>query len=456
MGKSMDLRNQPYDPLTQAPLLNHDDEGSDNDIELLAQGQDYPPPSSQHALQTWNNPRTNILKVAAVFVGFIVFGMNDSSLGALIQALESHYEISYRTASLSFLVAFSGYLIAALICDHLHRYLGMWGVSTLGIACQLACYLTAATAPPFALFVIAYGVSGFGNGLIEAAWNTWAGSLASQNEILGLLHGFYGLGGMICPAVATAMIAHGIKWNHFYFVMAACTLVSLVLSAVAFREDTAKAYRESITLSHNAEDAEDKTALSSTSTVLETLKSPLTWLVSLALFAYVGAEVSTGGWVTTFMIDVRHGDVHRAGYVATGFWTGITVGRMVLGLVAGKYAAGREGLLVAFYLALAIVLQFFFWVVPSLVVSAICVALMGVAIGPLYPSIVIVFLGKSPKHLHVIGVGVTAAAGGIGGAIMPFITGSLATAHGAFVLGPFVLASFVFMFVIWAMVIKFF
>lgn len=98
--------------------------------------------------------------------------MNDSSLGVLIQSLESHYSISYRTVSFSFLVAFTGYLIAAFICDHLHRYLGRWG-SALGVASQLVCYLIASTAPPFPLFVIAYGISGFGCGLIEAsAWNT--------------------------------------------------------------------------------------------------------------------------------------------------------------------------------------------------------------------------------------------------------------------------------------------
>lgn len=451
------------DPLAEAPLLSSDD------IQLQSLDEDDPHIILLDHAESWNNPKSNIPKIIAVFYGMMIFGMNDSSLGVLIQSLESHYSISYRTVSFSFLVAFTGYLIAAFICDHLHRYLGRWGVSSLGVASQLVCYLIASTAPPFPLFVIAYGISGFGCGLIEAAWNTWAGNLKNQNEILGLLHGFYGLGGMICPTVATAMISHGIKWNLFYLFMVAVTSISLGLSAFAFRMDTPHAYNLSISISHDDsnsiiidsddEDVErqpkaEKSVLSSSSTIVETLKSPLTWLVSFCLFCYVGAEVTMGGWVTTFMIDVRHGHRYSMGYVSTGFWTGITVGRMILGFVAGRKAAGKEAYLVLGYTGIAIVLQFFFWIIPQLVISAICAALIGVAIGPLYPSIMIVFLRKFPKHLHVIGVGIVAAAGGIGGAIMPFLNGSLATSHGAGVLGPFVLGAFTLMFLVWILVIK--
>lgn len=420
-------------------------------------------------IESWNNPKSNILKVIAVFYGMGIFGMNDSSLGVLVQSLESHYNISYQTVSYSFLIAFSGYLVAAFICDHLHRYLGRWGVSVLGVAAQLLCYVIAACAPPFPMFVLAYGISGFGNGLLEAAWNSWAGNLKNQNEILGLLHGFYGLGGMICPTVATVMISHGIRWNLFYLFMIGATAISLLLSLVAFRKDTPQAYMASLAIQHEQEDrlmdeddddfegggaagVEKPSHHSTSSVIIETMKSPLTYLISFSLFCYVGTEVTLGGWITTFMIDVRHGDIHTMGYVATGFWTGITVGRMVLGFVAGKLFAGKEALLVLLYLIASILLQMLFWFVPSIFVSALSAALIGVAIGPLYPSIMIVFLSKFPKHLHVLGVGVVASAGGVGGAVVPFVTGTLATAHGAGVLGPIGLMGFSAMVVSWAFV----
>lgn len=38
----------------------------------------------------------------------------------------------------------------------------------------------------------------------------------------------------------------------------------------------------------------------------------------------------------TFMIRVRHGGAFASGMTATGFWIGITVGRVVLGFVTPR------------------------------------------------------------------------------------------------------------------------
>lgn len=62
----------------------------------------------------------------------------------------------------------------------------------------------------------------------------------------------------------------------------------------------------------------------------------VTWLCSLFLLGYVGAEVALGGWIVTFMIRIRHGAAFASGMTATGFWLGITVGRLVLGFVTPR------------------------------------------------------------------------------------------------------------------------
>lgn len=62
----------------------------------------------------------------------------------------------------------------------------------------------------------------------------------------------------------------------------------------------------------------------------------VTWLCSLFLLGYVGVEVALGGWIVTYMIRVRHGGAFASGMTATGFWLGITVGRVVLGFVTPR------------------------------------------------------------------------------------------------------------------------
>lgn len=45
---------------------------------------EQPPGNAVEALQRWNNPRINILRVLATFWSFLVVGMNDGSYGALV------------------------------------------------------------------------------------------------------------------------------------------------------------------------------------------------------------------------------------------------------------------------------------------------------------------------------------------------------------------------------------
>jgi fucose permease len=62
----------------------------------------------------------------------------------------------------------------------------------------------------------------------------------------------------------------------------------------------------------------------------------VTWLCALFLLGYVGVEVALGGWIVTFMLRVRDGSSFASGMTATGFWMGLTVGRIVLGFVTPR------------------------------------------------------------------------------------------------------------------------
>lgn len=66
------------------------------------------------------------------------------------------------------------------------------------------------------------------------------------------------------------------------------------------------------------------------------MSSRVSWICSLFLLGYVGAEVALGGWIVTFMIRVRHGTPFDSGITSVGFWLGLTVGRMILGFVTPK------------------------------------------------------------------------------------------------------------------------
>jgi fucose permease len=146
----------------------------------------------------------------------------------------------------------------------------------------------------------------------------------------------------------------------------------------------------------------------------------VTWLCAFFLLGYVGIEVALGGWITTFMLRERDASAFASGMTATGFWLGITVGRLVLGFVTPRIG---EKLSIAIYLPIATGLELLFWLVPQFYVSAVAVALQGFFLGPLFPAAVVATTKLLPKHLHVSGIGWAAAFGGSGAAIFPFVTG---------------------------------
>lgn len=122
--------------------------------------------------------------------------------------------------SLVFLSPLVGYVLAALVNNKLHMALGQRGVALIAPACHLVAYIISCTHPPYPVLVVAYIFAGIANGLHEAAWNTYIGSLDNPNELLGLLHGVYGLGAVISPLVATNMITKAeVPWYYFYFFM---------------------------------------------------------------------------------------------------------------------------------------------------------------------------------------------------------------------------------------------
>jgi len=106
----------------------------------------------------------------------------------------------------------------------------------------------------------------------------------------------------------------------------------------------------------------------------EALMNPITWICAFFLLCYVGVEVSLGGWLVTFMLVVRHGARFASGLVATGFWLGLTFGRVILGFVTGRLG---EKIAITAYLLISIGLELCFWLIPNFVASAVFAAWLG-------------------------------------------------------------------------------
>lgn len=76
------------------------------------------------------------------------------------------------------------------------------------------------------------------------------------------------------------------------------------------------------------------------------------------------------------------------------------------------------------------------WVVPSLIENAVAVACVGLLLGPMYPIQVNLSKNIIPKRLFTGSVGWIAGVGQAGSAVLPFVTGVLASKFGITSLQP--------------------
>lgn len=188
--------------------------------------------------------------------------------------------------------------------------------------------------------------------------------------------------------------------------------------------------------------------LASSSPTYRAITNRVTLLTALFLLLYVGAEVSQGGWLITFLIRVRHATPFAAGTAGTGFWLGVTVGRLVLGFVTAR-CFPTEKHAVTCYLILSLVVQLLFWVIPSFTVSAVMAGLLGFLIAPFFPAAVVMLAKSLPSDLHVAAIGFCAALGASGATVWPFAVGAIAQSRGVQVLQPVILALLVGITVVW-------
>jgi fucose permease len=328
-------------------------------------------------------------------------------------------------------------VVAALLNNIIHHHFGQRGIAILSPIFRLIGYIPLAFHPPYPALPVLLLFPGFGGGLVDSGWNAWIGNMQQANELLGFLHGAYGLGAAIAPLIATAMITKGgLPWYSFYYIMIGMCVVEGIVGASAFWKADAQAYREG----HQSSTGGART------TTRAAMREPITWLVALFLLAYVGAEVSLGGWIVTFMLKVRHAEPFAAGLTVTFFWLGLTIGRVILGFVTGRI--GEKGA-ITIYLLLSIALQLLYWLVPHPIASAVFVAFLGFFLGPLFPAAIVAATKLLPSDYHISAIGFAAALGGAGGSLIPFAVGAIAQRKGVETLQPIMLAILVFILLTW-------
>ncbi len=367
------------------------------------------------------------LPIGLAFFGFVLSGINDGIGGVLIPSLSAFYGVNDAVIGLLFFVASFGYFLSALGSGLLTQRLGLRWMLLLGTITFLFGVLPFGLKLPFVLLLPARLLLGLSIGLLETGLNIYITALPRSALLLNYLHAFYGVGALLGPIAASFILALQWGWNSVYLLMGGLNLL-LLLGFGAFARP----------VSLNESIQQEKQA--PTGNVLSaTLKLPIVWIITFFLLVYVGIEVSLGNWGYSFLLRDRHEGALLAGWIVSGYWLGLTLGRFLLQNIADRLSIGTKGLMYICIIAVGVGLLLI-WFFPNEILTIVAFFLIGFSLGPIYPLTVAIIPKLVPAHLGPSAIGVLVSISIVGLAICPWIAGILAQFFGIWTLLPYTLA----------------
>jgi len=214
---------------------------------------------------------------------------------------------------------------------------------------------------------------------------------------------FFGIGAFITPILVGMLLSRlGYKATGTLI-----TLLLLVPVTVAAFATYPEVQRTGLTFGQAFADA------------FSLLANPAIVIAGLALFCYVGLEVSMGGWISTYAANQGF-DSRGANMVLSSFWVGLMIAR----LIASVAVTSTNGIWAISILALAIaVLTGLMIATNSKNFAALLVFLTGICFGPIFPTVVGVTFSKIDQSSYGSAFGIIFAIGLLGGSTLPAAIG---------------------------------
>ncbi len=395
-------------------------------------------------IMTLNNPPRNLYRVISACSWGLGTGMTAGVIGSLLPFIEAYYKVNYAIVSLLWLGNALGYILIGLIGHHIDIKIGKSKSLMVGAICHIAMSSIMITGTRFPAIIIAMFLGGVGAALNLGNFNTFLPSLGTKYP--GIYHGCYGIGACAGPLFATLMTNNGIQWNYFYYVVLGLTLFNLVFLTLAFKGIDIDI--ENYTTESDKDESEDTSNQDQKHHDFKAaLKDFRTWIGCAFIFFYQGSEVSMGGWVVTFILNYRKGNPTSVGYVSSGFWAGVTIGRFLLTSPLIKYCGNKRSVIVLIGVIMAF--DILTWLVPEKIAAGLFASLAGLFIGPIYPMMIVFLTRILPRKIRYCSLVLATAFGSSGGSAIPFLVGILSQISGTFVLHPIFLGCYVLMFLSW-------
>ena len=366
---------------------------------------------------------------AGYFAAFIALGLVAASLGPTLGGLAEQTGVALAQVSLLFTARSGGYFCGSLLSGRLYDRLPGHPVMA-GMLLLLAAGM--ALVPPISLFWLLFGVLliiGISEAIIDVGGNAmivWVHG-RQVGPYMNALHFFFGVGALISPIVVGLVLrfTSGIAWSYW---LLALMIVPAAIWVMQMRSP----------------DSPSRGGAGS-SPVQKGDRSLLA-LCMLFMMLVVGAEVSFGGWISSYAVAQNLATPEVAAYLTSVFFGALTAGRLLAIPIAFRYRP--RSILLADILGCMAGIGLILLLPQSQIALWSGAALFGLAMASVFPTI----LSWAERRMTMTGTATSLFLIGasLGAFTLPWIIGQFIETAGPqsvmlFILGDLVLLGGVFL-----------
>ncbi len=337
------------------------------------------------------------------FIVTMVFGMVLTSYSPLLPSIAAEFSLSLSQSGFIFSANFIGFvsfiLVGGVLADHIGKKT-IFVISVSGFAVALMIF---PFTPNFILACVVMALIGGFGGIIETVTGAVMSDINPSKEsfYVNMTQVFFGIGAVIGPIIAGLVVAAGINWKMYYFVIGVISVIIAIFLAIAKVPN--KPSEEALSLSILRKLFRDKRLL----------------LICLCMFLYTGSEVGSWGWMTTFLNEDMSFSILKSSIAVAGFWASMTVSRFICGYLTLKFSEKWIVAVLAFFSAIFVLLM-------GLVQSETMIWFVIIGLGFSFSSqwpLIATYGSKAHKASSATVFAMLVGSGGLGATIIPYAMG---------------------------------
>lgn len=352
------------------------------------------------------------LLLVIIYLSFISLGLPDSLLGSAWPIMHNQMKVPVSYAGIiSMLICFCT-VLSSLASDKLTTKFGAGKVTAISVVTTAIALFGFSVATEFWMLVLIAVPYGLGAGAVDSALNNYV-ALHYKSKHMSWLHCFWGLGAAVSPHVMGYAITGLSNYTAGYKII---SIVQIVISAFIFI---------SLPIWKNKTEKSENGEKRKSNSLSQIIKIKGAKACFITFFCYCGMENTAMLWASSYMVLAKGITPDLASSMASLFFIGITVGRLINGFLTLKWNDKTLIRIGEILLALGIILI----AMPINAIASISgFLLIGLGCAPIYPCIIHMTPTLFGEDKSQAMIGVQMACAYTGSCIVPPLFGLIANA----------------------------